>query len=211
MLILFLAGLFVGACIAEWRKNKAWQLLAFAGLMFGGFYCFIGSSINALFLHQFGTYGSAVITHEEQTNSTLNDQYIWAYDGVLRTADGRDVKISFDTMSASLYPPRNEIDIPPEGERFVVKYIPGFERNVAIMRDESAFGIRLIVEKASQDVEGAANQLAASPGNHEFQQEYRQALVQFLNRYANQADPALVTHYRAELQALDHPGSEAAQ
>jgi hypothetical protein len=36
-------------------------------------------------------------------------------------------------MSASIYPIRNRILIPPENEPFVAKYIPGFERNIVIM------------------------------------------------------------------------------
>jgi hypothetical protein len=50
---------------------------------------FTGHMLNALFLNAFGTTGSAVIVHSQETNSQLNDQYIWDYDAVLKTADGR--------------------------------------------------------------------------------------------------------------------------
>src|SRR5690606_3258821 len=127
----------ISVSIASRLKNMIWLSLAAIGFVAGIFNPFFGSSINGAFLNAFGTYGTAVITQSEQTKSQLNDQYIDAYTGVMRTADGRDVKIAFDTMSAVLHPWRNEINIPPAGERFVVKYIPGFEKNVAIMRDES--------------------------------------------------------------------------
>lgn len=80
---------------------------------------FTGHFLNALFLNAFRTTGSAVILHSQQSDSQLNDQYIWNYDGVLKTADGRDIVIQFDTMSASIYPIRNRILIPPENEPFV--------------------------------------------------------------------------------------------
>jgi hypothetical protein len=68
--------------------------------------------------------------HSQETNSQLNDQYIWDYDAVLKTADGRDVVIRFNTMSASIYP--NRIVIPPENEPFVAKYIDSFRRFSAL-------------------------------------------------------------------------------
>jgi len=49
-------------------------------------------------------------------------------------------------MSASIYPIRNRILIPPENEPFVAKNIPGFERNIVIMSDESDYGKRIIVD-----------------------------------------------------------------
>jgi len=100
--LITLFGLAVGAGMARWRKNPAWLALGIVGLVAGMINVFTGSSINAVFLNAYGTYGSAVVTHAEETSSQLNDQYIWAYDAVIKTADGRDVKTSFDTMSASL-------------------------------------------------------------------------------------------------------------
>jgi hypothetical protein len=207
MPLLTLCGLAIGAAITRWRANSAWFVLGIVGFLIGVFNIITGSMVNAIFLNAFGIYGTAVITHAEETNSQLNNQNIWAYDAVMKTADGRDIKISFDTMSASLYPPRNEINIPPTGERFVVKYIPGFERNVAIMRDESPYGKRQLVMKARVPVDRAAAQLAASPDNEAFKQEYRDALHQFLDSHGEDAPPGLAAHYRDELQALDRKAS----
>jgi len=53
--------------------------------------------------------------------SQLNDKNIWEYDAVLKTADGHDVPLQFNTMSAAIYPIQNAILIPPENEMFVVK------------------------------------------------------------------------------------------
>ncbi|MCD0502875.1 hypothetical protein [Bordetella petrii] len=201
--LLALLGVAVGACLARWLGQPAWYAMGVVGLAVGAVNVFTGSMLNAAFLNAYGTRGSAVITHSEQTSSQLNNEYIWQYDAVMQAADGRDVKIHFDTMSASLYPVRNEISLPPVGERFVVKYIPGFERNVAILRDESPYGKRRLVQQARAPVERAAAQLAASPANTEFRAEYRAALQQFLADHEQDAPPHVVQHYRSELQALD--------
>lgn len=203
LIILFWFG--AGCLMARWRKKSGWMLLGVFGMVGGMLNLFTGSMINAVFLNAFGTYGSAVITHEEETNSQLNEQYIWAYDVVVRTADGQDVKTGFDTMSASIYPWRNSIYLPSKGDRFVVKYIPGFERNIAIMRDESRYGRVQIMAQAREPVERAIAQLEASPHNTEFQQEYREELEKFLAGYADEAPPSVVAAYRARLAALPKP------
>lgn len=205
MPLIILFWLIVGGLLARWFRQPGCLGLGILGFLMGMANVFLASSINALFVNAVGTRGSAVIVHSEQTNSQLNEQWIWRYEAVLRTADGRDVKFGFDTMSASLYPPRNEINIPPVGERFVVKYTPGFERNVAILRDESPFGKRLIVQEARAPVERARQQLVASPENAEFKAEYRAALQAFLARYAADAPPGLVDQYRRELARIDTP------
>jgi hypothetical protein len=177
--------------------------LSVVGLGIGIASIFLGSMANATFLNSYGTYGTAVITHEEETSSQLNDANIWEYDAVVRTADGKDVKTGFDTMSASLYPPRNAIEIPPKGERFVVKYIPGYERNIAIMRDESPFGKRLLLRRALEPVERAAAQVEASPDNEDFRREYREAIEAFLAAFAETAPPDQIAYYRSEMKRLD--------
>lgn len=197
-----LAGFALGGAVSALLRKPGWMGLSVIGFVIGIANIFLGSMVNAIFLNAYGTYGTAVITHEEETSSQLNDANIWEYDAVVRTADGRDVKTGFDTMSASLYPPRNAIQIPPKGERFVVKYIPGFERNIAILRDESPFGKRLLVQEALKPVERAAAQVEASPDNAEFRREYREAIEKFLARHADSAPPDLVARYRNELQRL---------
>jgi hypothetical protein len=105
--------------LAELRGHRGWYVLIIPFFLFSQINFFTGHFLNALFLNAFGTTGSAVILHSQQSDSQLNDQYIWNYDGVLKTADGRDIVIQFDTMSASIYPIRNRILIPPENEPFV--------------------------------------------------------------------------------------------
>ena len=197
-----LAGFALGGTVSALRRNPAWMALSVIGFGIGIANIFLGSMANATFLNVYGTYGTAVITHEEETSSQLNDANIWEYDAVVRTVDGKDVKTGFDTMSASLYPPRNAIEIPPKGERFVVKYIPGYERNIAIMRDESPFGKRLLLRRALEPVERAAAQVEASPDNADFRREYREVIKAFLAAFAETAPPDQINHYRSELKRL---------
>ena len=93
------------------------------------------------FLNVVGERGEAVIVKAERTSSTLNEQYIWRYEGVLRTAEGRDVEVVFHTNTASLWPLENAIRIPAQDQPFVVKYTPGFPRNFVILTNESPHGI----------------------------------------------------------------------
>jgi hypothetical protein len=119
-------ALAIGAALARLTRWRGWMFLGVPGLIAAAVSPFFGSAVNAIFLNAVGTTGSAVIVHSEETSSTLNDNNIWYYQAVVRTADGRNVETDFDTMTAALYPWRNEIQIPPEGERFVVKYVPEF-------------------------------------------------------------------------------------
>jgi hypothetical protein len=84
----------------------------------------------------------------------------------------------------------------------VAKYIPGFPRNMVIMRDRSAYGKSYRIDQDRGPVDKAANQVAASPGNAAFIAEYRNALTAFLAKHRDEADPTLVRDYQARLEAL---------
>lgn len=198
-----LAALGIGALLARLTRWGGWLFLGVIGLILAALSPFFASAVNAMFLNAVGTTGTAVIVHSEETSSTLNDSNIWYYEAVLRTADGRNVETSFDTMSASLYPWRNEIAIPPEGERFVVKYVPGFPRNIAIMVDQSPYGRQRLIARDREPVETATAKLAAAPDDPTFRDDLRQALRGFIARHATDADPALIATYRARLAALE--------
>ncbi|MBB4100732.1 hypothetical protein [Sphingomonas kyeonggiensis] len=200
--LLIILGVVLAQLLARWRRNQGWQALIIVFFVLGMVNIFTAHLFNALFLQAFGVDGTAVITQAEETNSTLNDSPIWAYDAVMRTADGRDVVTQFDTMSATIYPITNAILIPPKGERFAVRYIPGFPRNFVIMRDLSPYGRQYLIEQDRRPVDKAAAQFAASPGNAAFIAEYRATLTAFIARHQNDADPVLIANYRAQLDAL---------
>lgn len=205
-LVIIVVGVLLAHMTAKWRGSGRWYMLILPFFIYGQINIFTAHIFNALLLEAFGVDGTAVITQSEETSSTLNDQSVWAYDAVLKTADGRDVVVQFDTMSASIYPITNTIFIPPQGERFVVRYIPGFPRNFAIMRDLSPYGKKYLIGEDRRPVEKAAAQFAASPENPAFVAEYRDALTTFINKHRNDTDPALIRNYQAQLDALQGPG-----
>ena len=133
----------------------------------------------------------------------LNESYIWDYDSVLKTADGRDVALQFSTTSVAIYPIRNEILMPPENDPFIVKYVPGYERNIVILCDESNYGKRRKIERDRAPVEKAAGQYAISLTNQAFVNEYRGALQAFLRKHRDDADPDLIEDYQQELNRLN--------
>jgi hypothetical protein len=191
-----------GVVMALWRKNIGWCFLVVLGILFGSVNAFTGHVVNSLFLNAFGVRGSAVIVHSTETNTMLNYQYVWEHNVVLKTAGGQDVPTTFATDTASIYPVRNEILIPPEGQTFVVKYVPGFERNFVIMSDESEYGRERLIRADLEPVKKAEAQLAVSPANRAFVDEYRGALRMFLQKHRGDADPALVSDCEQKLHTL---------
>lgn len=200
--VIMALGALLAHALAKWRRNNGWYALILASFIYGQINFFTAHIFNALFLEAAGIDGTAVITQSQETSSTLNDQNIWAYDAVMKAADGRDVLTQFDTMSASIYPITNAILIPPEGEIFAVRYIPGFPRNFVIMRDLSPYGKRYLIDEDRRPVEKAAAQFGASPRNNAFIVEYREALAAFIAKHHKDADPALIENYKAQLDAL---------
>jgi hypothetical protein len=185
-----------------WRRQVLWCGLVLPFFLLSSISYFIAPFANALFLNAFGTRGTAVIVHKQETNEMLNESYIWDYDSVLKTADGRELALQFSTSSVAIYPIRNEILIPPENDPFIVKYIPGFERNIVILCDESNYGKQRKVERDRAPIEKAAGQYAVSPTNQAFIKEYRAALQAFLRKHRDDADPDLLEDYQQELNKL---------
>ncbi|MGO4701599.1 hypothetical protein [Dyella sp. 2RAB6] len=200
--VIIMTGVAVSWLLFVLRRKKGGFVLILLFFIYGQVNIFVAHIFNALFLEAFGVEGKAVITHAEETSSTLNDQNVWVYDAVLKTADGRDVVVQFDTMSASIYPITNAILIPPQGEMFVVRYIPGFPRNFVVMREQSAYGKAYLIGEDREPVDKAAAQLDASPGNKEFIAEYRGALRAFIDKHRDDAQPGLIEDYQARLDAL---------
>jgi hypothetical protein len=195
-------GLGVGTLLAMWRRQVLWCGLVLPFFLLSSISYFIAPFANAVFLNAFGTRGTAVIVHKQETNEMLNESYIWDYDSVLKTADGRELALQFSTSSVAIYPIRNEILIPPENDPFIVKYIPGFERNIVILCDESNYGKQRKVERDRAPIEKAAGQYAVSPTNQAFIKEYRAALQAFLRKHRDDADPDLLEDYQQELNKL---------
>ncbi|NLU96427.1 hypothetical protein [Chitinophaga sp. Ak27] len=164
---------------------------------------FLAHMLNAWFLNAYGVKGTGIVTLISETNSTLNDNPIYDYDVLVKTPDGQDVLTGFSTMSAAIYPVRNAILLPPANESFVLKYIPGCEKNIVVLSDESAYGLARIVYENKQLVEKARIQYEASRNNGQFKEEYKQALKTFIADPDNLSDDIALRAYREVLQSLE--------
>jgi hypothetical protein len=198
--LLALAGL--AGVLKQPRIAAIGIALAVICFAFGFLNIFLGGMANAAFLNAAGVEGRAVIVDARETSSRLNEQPVWAYEAVVRTADGEDADTDFTTMTASLWPIRNEILIPPSGETFVVKYVPGYPRNIVIMTDRSPSGLRRLLSQYRAPVERAERRLAASPDNAAFREDYRRALSDFLRDH-RQADPETTADFERRLAELE--------
>lgn len=158
--------------------------------------------VNAAFINYAGTYGSAIIVDRQDANFMLNDMPVSHYETLLTTAGGKEILTSFTEMSAAIYPLRNAILIPPMNQRFVVKSIPGHERNFVIMADESDYGKRILLNEAREPVDRARRLFEASPNNADFIQAYRTALEKFLAEQASHAPPDVIERHARELEKL---------
>jgi hypothetical protein len=192
--------LFFFLLLFAWRKKTVYGILALLMPMAN---IFLAHMLNAWFLNAYGVKGSAIITKEEQTNSTLNDRYIYDYDVLVKTANGKDVITGFSTMSAAIYPVRNSILIPNVNETFLVKYIPGYEKNIVILSDESDYGIARKIVENQQEVQKAQIQYQASPQNKAFREEYLQELKTYVADSDNAAAPEIIDRYKAIIQQLE--------
>ncbi|KIO76195.1 hypothetical protein TH53_16420 [Pedobacter lusitanus] len=200
----FFVLLLAGVIISFWRNSIFYVVMSFILALAN---VFTGQFVNAAFLAHFGQTGSAVITLEQETSAMLNDSPIWDYDAVVKTADGKDVVTDFSTTTASIYPIRNEILIPSRGERFVVKYIAGFEKNMVIMSDESAYGIKRKIAENLRPVQKAEGQYNANTSNESFRKEYIQAMESYIENPQNSTDSLNISAFKAVIQRLTHPSS----
>lgn len=200
----FFVLLIIGIILSFWRSSVFYVILGFVLALAN---VFTGQFVNAAFLAHYGVRGSAVVTLEQETSSTLNDSPIWDYDAVVQTADGKDVVTDFSTTTASIYPIRNEIIIPPRGERFIVKYIPGFERNIVIMRDESPYGIKRKIAENLQPLYKAQGEYNSNTKNESFRKAYIHALKDYVENPENARDSLHIKTFKSIIQNLTNPSS----
>ncbi|WP_339208362.1 hypothetical protein MHH56_11620 [Paenibacillus sp. FSL K6-3182] len=204
LLIILFFSFAMGIFLSIWRNHGKWFfILPCLGLLAAILNIFVTHYLNSLFLNAVGTESTAIIVYAEETNSLYNDQYVWKYEAVLKTSEGQDMEVSFTTMSASIYPLRNAILIPPKGEVFVAKYVPGFERNLLIMSDKSEYGKKWIINKDLKPIIKAEAKLATNSANSKFISQYRQALQEFIEKHRNGPDPALIRQYEQKLEVLE--------
>ncbi|WP_225321283.1 hypothetical protein [Rhizosphaericola mali] len=147
------------------------------------FNIFFSQYLNAWFLNKYGVESTAIITSDEETNSTLNDRYIHDYEAIVEKLDGSYTNTSFSTITAAIYPIENAIRIPSVNTHFPVKFIPGYEKNIVILFNLSEDGKWLSRYENQKLIDKATIQYNADSSNPAFIKEYISAMENYMKSY----------------------------
>ena len=184
-------------CFLSFLTKKWWLLLPIIPLSIANGVA--GQFLNAWFLNKYGIEGTAIITSDIETNSTLNEQYIHDYEAIVKKQDGKYVATHFSTTSAAIYPIENAIRIPQVNQSFPVKYIPGYEKNIVILYNESQEGKSLLQYEKQAPINTAKIKYEADPTNKEFIIEYIAALEDYIKIYPNKEYTMQIEKLKKEL------------
>lgn len=191
--------LFVFFGLLSYLTKKAWLLIPIIPLaILNGFG---GQFLNAWFLNKYGVESTAIITSDVETNSTLNDMYIHDYEAIVKKQDGKYTTTFFSTTSATIYPISNSIRIPDDKD-IPVKYIPGYEKNIVILYDQSREGKILLEYEKLVPVNSAKTKYEADKTNKEFIEEYIAALENYVKYYNDEAYKEKIKELKQELKQL---------
>lgn len=180
--------------------KKAWFLIPIIPLaILNGFG---GQFLNAWFLNKYGVESTAVITSDVETNSTLNEMYIHDYEAIVKKQDGKYISTFFSTTTASIYPIENAIRIPRMEQTFPVKYIPGYEKNIVILYNQSDEGKAVLQYSKLAPVNSARIKYEADKTNKEFIEEYISALEDYTNSYDDKDSKIKIEELKQELKQL---------
>lgn len=192
LLLVFFGGL-------SYMTKKAWLLIPIIPLaILNGFG---GQFLNAWFLNKYGVESTAIITSDVETNSTLNDMYIHDYEAIVKKQDGKYTTSFFSTTTAAIYPIRNSIRIPGDKD-IPVKYIPGYEKNIVILYDQSREGKIVLQNEKLAPVNSAKTKYEADKTNKEFIEEYIATLENYVKYYNDEAYKEKIKELKQELKHL---------
>ncbi|MEN5308502.1 hypothetical protein ABE425_13385 [Chryseobacterium cucumeris] len=192
LLLVFFVGL-------SYMTKKTWLLIPIIPLaILNGFG---GQFLNAWFLNKYGVESTAIITSDVETNSTLNDMYIHDYEAIVKKQDGKYTTTFFSTTTAAIYPIRNSIRIPGDKD-IPVKYIPGYEKNIVILYDQSREGKIVLQNEKLAPVNSAKTKYEADKTNKEFIEEYITTLENYVKYYNDEAYKEKIKELKQELKQL---------
>ncbi|WP_433628687.1 hypothetical protein [Chryseobacterium cucumeris] len=192
LLLVFFVGL-------SYMTKKTWLLIPIIPLaILNGFG---GQFLNAWFLNKYGVESTAIITSDVETNSTLNDMYIHDYEAIVKKQDGKYTTTFFSTTTAAIYPIRNSIRIPGDKD-IPVKYIPGYEKNIVILYDQSREGKIVLQNEKLAPVNSAKTKYEADKTNKEFIEEYITTLENYVKYYNDEAYKEKIRELKQELKQL---------
>ncbi|CAI8941247.1 hypothetical protein [Chryseobacterium sp. IT-36CA2] len=194
--VILLFGLFG---LLSYLTKKAWFLIPIIPLaILNGVG---GQFLNAWFLNKYGVESTAIITSNVETNSTLNDMYIHDYEAIVKKQDGKYTTTFFSTTSAAIYPISNSIRIPDDKD-IPVKYIPGYEKNIVILYDQSREGKILLQYEKLAPVNSARIKYEADKTNKEFIEEYISALESYVEYDDDETYKEKIKELKQELKQL---------
>lgn len=180
--------------------KKAWFLIPIIPLaILNGFG---GQFLNAWFLNKYGVESTAIITSDVETNSTLNEMYIHDYEAIVKKQDGKYISTFFSTTTASIYPIENAIRIPRVEQTFPVKYIPGYEKNIVILYNQSEEGKAVLKYSKLAPVNSARIKYETDKTNKEFIKEYISALEDYVKNYDDKDSKLKIEELKQELELL---------
>ena len=182
-------------------SRKAWVLILIFPLSIAN--GFASQFLNAWFLNKFGVKSTAIITSNIETSSTLNEQNIHDYEAIVKKQDGKYVNTYFSTTSATIYPIENSIRIPSTDKAFPVKYIPGYEKNIVILYNESEEGLILRRYEKQEPINTARIKYEADKTNKEFIEEYISALKEYTEEYHDENAKTYLVLAKELQQELD--------
>ena len=171
-------------CVIAFTSKRSIYLIAIIPLSIAN--GFASQFLNAWFLNKYGVESTAIITSDVTTSSTLNDQNIHDYEAIVKKQDGKYVNAYFSTTSAAIYPIENAIRIPQTGKAFPVKYIPGYEKNIVILYNESEEGQSLRRYEKQAPINAARIKYEADKTNKEFIEEYISALEAYTEAFQDE-------------------------
>ncbi|QBA21326.1 hypothetical protein EU348_09010 [Chryseobacterium indologenes] len=185
--------------LLSYLTKKAWFLIPIIPLaILNGFG---GQFLNAWFLNKYGVESTAIITSDVETNSTLNDMYIHDYEAIVKKQDGKYTTTFFSTTTAAIYPIRNSIRIPGDKD-IPVKYIPGYEKNMVILYDQSREGKIVLQNEKMAPVNSARIKYEADRTNKQFIEEYIAALEDYVKDYDDETYREKIKVLKQELRQL---------
>ncbi|MGG1923339.1 MULTISPECIES: hypothetical protein [Chryseobacterium] len=185
--------------LLSYLTKKAWFLIPIIPLaILNGFG---GQFLNAWFLNKYGVESTAIITSDVETNSTLNDMYIHDYEAIVKKQDGKYTTTFFSTTTAAIYPIRNSIRIPGDKD-IPVKYIPGYEKNMVILYDQSREGKIVLQNEKMVPVNSARIKYEADRTNKQFIEEYIAALEDYVKDYDDETYREKIKVLKQELKQL---------
>jgi hypothetical protein len=152
--------------------------LTLASIGFAIFNMVAGTMVANWLIYRVGAAGSATITASELTSIQYNNQNVSYHDVLLHTADGKMVETSFEDDDFNVFPSRNNVIYPGEGDKFTVRYLPNTPAHfVIISNDDSPWAKGIRCDGLMAAVSNTSEKTSFAPGNKAYRAAYDDAMA----------------------------------